>query len=353
MMKCGIMTFHRAINYGAVLQAYALRRFIIEKYNVTCDIVDYRAESIEKMYNYPRNSINPKVMLKKYVLACKKKKFNNFLNAKLQIGKSVSREQLPEESLKYDIMITGSDQVWGKNRIGIDHSYFLDFISDTSKKVSYAASMGTGSIEPEDEEQYRTLLETFSHISVREYEAKLSIERLLDRPVEESIDPTFLLSREEWQQIAPGKFKGKKYVLLYTLTNSGSLIKLARKVAEERNLEIYYITDSFRSEHGVRNLRGLGPEEWVDAFLHASYVITNSFHGTAFAIIFHIDFNSEVSKGISKRGTRITNLLENMGLQERLLNENIITDEVNFSKSDAEIEKRQKMAQDYLGSVLS
>ena len=352
-MRCGIMTFHRAINYGAVLQAYALRRFVIENYNVDCDVIDYRAESIEKMYAYPRFSINPKALVKKFLAAPKRKKFESFLYTKLQIGKSVTREQLEEESEKYDLIITGSDQVWGKSRIGVDHSYFLDFVADTEKKASYAASMGAGTIDAENSEKYRTLLETFAHISVREHEAKVSLEQLLHRPVEESIDPTLLLNREKWQRIVPGKFAGKKYVLIYMLTNSDSILSLARKIARERNLVIFNITDAYRSESGIRNLRGLGPEEWIDAFLNASYIVTNSFHGTAFAINFHVDFNTEVSKGISKRGTRITDLLKLAGLEDRLLDGEPVTDSIDFSSCDAELRKQRVKAQDYLRRILN
>ncbi len=351
-MKCGIITFHRAINYGAVLQAYALRSYIIKNFEVDCDVIDYRAESIESMYAYPHFSLNPKLLIKKMIEAPKRKKFSGFLHERICVGKSVTRDQLAEESKKYDMIITGSDQVWGKSRIGKDHSFFLDFVTDCSKKASYAASMGSGTIGEQDKESYRDMLQNFKYLSVREHEAKLSLEKLLSKHVEESIDPTLLLNREMWGAIAKNKVKSKRYMLVYTLTNSEMLLKLAKQVAAERDLEIYYITDALHSYPGIKNLKGLGPEEWVGAFMNASYIVTNSFHGTAFAINFHIDFNTEVSKGIAQRGARIIDLLKLVSLEKRLVNGNSETGAINFENCERVLEKQRHLSYLYLKQMM-
>lgn len=353
-MKCGIVTFHRAVNYGAVLQAYALRKYIIGKFNADCDVIDYRCRSIEDMYIVKGNLLNPKTAIKKIAADRKKRKFEKFIYNFLGIKASVEKSQLKDEGEKYDTVITGSDQVWGKSRIGKDHSYFLDFVKDNDKKVSYAASMGSGTIDPENSDIYESLLSGFKYISVRERQAKETISNLLNRDVEVSIDPTFLLNKQEWKNIAVNSVGNKKYLLIYTLTNSKTIIDTAKKIAAEKGLEIYYITDAFSSVNGIKNLRYLSPCEWVGAFMGASYVVTNSFHGTAFAINFNIDFNTEVSRGLSNRGARIYDLLDSVNMRDRLIdNGSFTSDSIDFSESNDVIESERKRSYLYLNKVLN
>lgn len=352
-MKCGIITFHRAVNYGAVLQAYALRQFIDSNYGVSCELIDYRCKSIEDMYTVKRNIANPKTVIKSIISGRKRKKFESFIYKNIAISQSLDKTDLADVSDNYDVIITGSDQVWGKSRVGKDETYFLDFVSNGEKKASYAASMGSGNIDDEYVERYRYLLQDFNFISLREHEAAATISKLLNRETSVSIDPTLLLKRDEWEKVASGKFKNKKYLLIYTLTESKSIIEHAKKVAKQYGLQIYNISDSYHSVKGIKNLRYLSPEDWVDAFLNASYVITNSFHGTAFSVNFGVDFNTEVSKGLEKRGTRITDLLEILNLEDRLLNASCVSGTINFSTVHSILDVQRQNSEAYLAKVLS
>lgn len=354
-MKCGIITFHRAVNYGGVLQAYALQEYINKNVGVDCEIIDYRCENIENMYKYRLSSYNPKAIVKylyKFPTNSKKKKlFNKFIKKYIKKGKSLQKSELKTDSDKYDVIITGSDQVWGQSRINVDHSYFLDFVKDSKKKASYAASFGTKEIRNSLEEEYRKLLGDFSHISVREKSGADIVKKLTDRTAEVSIDPTFLLDKEQWEKIASDNLKGKKYLLIYTLTNSKSVIDIARKIAKEKGLIIYNISDAVKEEKGIKNLKAISPEEWVGAFMNASYVVTNSFHGTAFSINFNKNFNAEVSSGIAARGNRITDLLDLLGLSDRLINDGENSTDIVYDDVNKVICEERKKSEDYLKKI--
>lgn len=346
------MTFHRAINYGAVLQAYALRRYIKDTFDIGCDVIDYRCADIESMYGYSGKRLSLKTGLKRMFSARKTKAFEDFLINEIEIGKSVQRSMLGNEADKYDIIITGSDQVWGSPRIGKDEAYFLDFVNAPAKKASYAASMGSGEIEERFKDKYKALLEDFAFLSVREQKAGASLYKLLGRQAEVSIDPTLLLRRKEWAAVASDRFKGNRYVLIYTLTDSPSVIAAAKRIADERRLKIYNISDSYHSEKGIRNLRFLSPGEWVGAFMNAEYIVTNSFHGTAFAINFNVDFNTEVTGAIKKRGTRITDILRLFGLENRLIEgSRFDSGKIDYMSANRVLVHEQNRSEAYLKSV--
>lgn len=349
--KCGIITFHRAINYGAVLQAFALRNYINKNFSVDCDVIDYRCESIENMYK-PSNSKNPKYIIKNFFGLKKQNKFMEFVNEKIGIKNPIKKSELASEGEKYDVLITGSDQVWGESRVGKDNSYFLDFVKESDKKVSYAASMGSESISEDKRELYRNLLSDFRMISTREESAAESLSELLGREVSVSLDPTLLLLKDEWRNIASDRFKNKNYLLIYTLTSSEKLIRFAKKTAKEKGLEIYYISDTFHHIKGVKILRCLSPEDWVAAFLNASYVVTNSFHGTAFSVNFNKDFNVEITAGLAQRGTRITDFLNLLGLQERLIGENTVCDKIDFTKINEILDIETEKSYKYLSEAI-
>lgn len=351
-MKCGIMTFHRAVNYGAVLQAYALQKFISESFDADCEIIDYRCQSIEAMYKVPLNKLNPLSVIKHYLCGRKQKAFNDFLDKYMEMSPSYSKSQLPNTVDNYDIIISGSDQVWGKSRVGKDESYFLDFVDEPKKKVSYAASVGSGKIEDGLKENYRELLNDFSFLGVREYEVAKSLEILLNRTVHTNLDPTLLLNKSQWETVASDRLKGKKYLLLYMLTNSQSIIDAARKLAKEKHLEIYNISDSFHNVKGIKNLRFLSPSEWVGAFMNASYVMTNSFHGTAFAINFKKDFNSEITKTLSQRGSRISCLLDTVGLSDRMMGDVLNTTSIDYGRVENSLVAERDKSISYLKDVI-
>lgn len=259
-MKIGIITFHRAVNYGAVLQAYALQT-MIQKLGADVEILDYRCSYLEDNYNPIKilgRASNIKgflgILVKVFPSAVKKKRsFDRFLKDHLNISKErYNRNSVYQSNQVYDIFITGSDQVWNYNHTNFDKSFFLNFVNDSSKKTAYAASLGFGSLPDKYVEEYRNLLSDFRAISVREKSAQQILKDILKKEVPVMPDPVFLLDKEEWDRIIPsGQTIKDKYILVYELMPSESLFKFALKLQHETGYKIIRISTKKQKMNNV------------------------------------------------------------------------------------------------------
>ena len=361
MKKIGIITFHRAINFGGVLQTYALHKYL-ENIGIESEVIDYRCEKIEQAYkpiqktgNIVKNSI--RLLTVTPLIYKKNLGFHNFIDKNIKLSKPLySKGDLNSIQDEYYSFITGSDQVFTYNWSGFDDAYFLNFVSDSSKKNSYAASFGTNSIPEEYVSRYKNYLNYFNKFSVREESAKAIINDLIGRNSDIHIDPTFLISKKEWKDICV-KVKHDNYLLLYTLgigNHVQELIDEAQRIAKERNLKILYINDKYyKSNNHIKYISGASPEYFVSLFDNANYVVTNSFHGTAFSIIMNKEFitSSNMPNGL---GTRIENILELLNLNDRdfgkcktaSTKKNIDWDDVNKN-----IEEQRNRSKEYLLSI--
>lgn len=334
-MKIGIITFHRAVNYGAVLQSYALCKKVRSFENVECKIIDYRSKFIENYYNSwylfaPRNWKR----LLSYILfngnlKPNKERLFGFLKRN-QCLNNKPIETLPElkdTELEFDRIISGSDQVWSPLAAGFDSAYFITFCCDNKKKGSYAASIGVSTIPESIENEYRIRLKGFNNYSVREKSAKDIIQKLFPNAnVTVDVDPTLLLSGDDWRKvislndIRPSIINNQKYVLVYCISPSDKLFDIAKKVAKDLGCEILYITDRWRSQSGVQNMRKVNIDEWLYLFDNAQYIVTDSFHGTAFSINLGKQFYTYQDIN-NKRSTRILSLLGDLQLEQRIISE--------------------------------
>ena len=327
-MNIGIITFHRAVNYGAVLQAYALCRAIREL-GFDCEIIDYRSLFIEEYYDF-KCLLKPKnwKRLISYILYNgnlfpDKDRFTAFLRDNHVLSKTrYSHDSLTETNQIYDCFITGSDQVWNYAAAGFDKSYFLDFVLQEEKKNSYAASFGFETIPQALEDTYRNLLRSFSHISVREETGKKIVQSLVDKDVTVDLDPTLLLTADMWHEAAAGTEKTEltkknDYVLLYMIGEDKNIIRIARRIAKDKKTDVLYITDRWRDHIGITNLRKVSVNAWLELINGAKYVITNSFHGTVFSILFNKQFAVIQNKKLQNKSSRIQTLLSALQLQER------------------------------------
>ena len=202
-MKVGIITFHRAINYGAILQAYALKKKIDELGNVTkvIDYVNLKEEKACKIIN--TNSLKSFIgsLLKFRFKKRKDIKFVDFRKKYLNLTPVVgTKGALKELNAQFNVFITGSDQVWNYNIIGGDMTYLLDFANE-GKKNSYAASFGVINIEEKYKRQYSDLLNSFTNIAVREDAGAKIIRELCHKEVPVVLDPTLLLDAFEWMRL--------------------------------------------------------------------------------------------------------------------------------------------------------
>lgn len=328
-MKVGILTFHNAHNWGAALQLYALKEYlkdlghevkvinyrnpIIDSNYVKNPVIKLRRKDWKGILIYLYEKINLEYGKKSY-----KEKWNKFNNFEKQMLDNDTTEYTKEDlqNLDIDTFICGSDQIWNPNLTGgLDEVYFCNFETN-AKKISYAASMGIKELKPDDENIFKDYINRFDNISVREESLKQYIKKVTDMDVTTVIDPTLLLDVEKYDKIAV-KPKEEKYLFLYTLIENKSLYEIAQKIAKERNLKIIELTYSKKIEKLLHNeIANIGPEEFLGYIKYADCVITNSFHGTIFSMLFQKDFYT-INAG--KVNSRIENVLNIAQIPERCI----------------------------------
>lgn len=316
-MKIGTLTYHFIPNYGAILQAYALWKFL-KSQGYDAEIIDYRLPVLVKfylreLYLIRKSQFNP-YFLSSLVRAWKIRRFIAD-KAKLSPSKTHLQDEVKDKFGKaYDVVICGSDEIWKfKGLQGYDPSYFLDFVDETKTgKISYAATFGnTGSLDNRQEE-ISHLINRFHNISVRDSNSLRLIAEECGRKAEKVLDPTFLVSYED--VLLPPSIQ-EKYLLIYNdnpLTPAQE--QFIKVIARAKGLRI--ISIGYFNQIAERNFLGLGPQEWLGYFQNASYTITNFFHGTVFSIIFRRSFSVLVNK---YKTAKVSDLLGFFGLEERIL----------------------------------
>lgn len=227
-----------------------------------------------------------------------------------------SNDELKRNIPKADIFIAGSDQIWNPVlENGKDPAFFLDFVPDDKRKIAYAASFSVDNIPVELKKQVAFYLKRFDAISVRESSAVTIVHDLGINNVEHVLDPVFLLDRCQWKQIIKRKQK-EKYVLVYDFDKNPYIKQCAINFAKQNNCKVYSV---LKSDYADKSFHNYGPDEFVGLVAGAECVVSNSFHATAFSIIFHTPFyvfNREW--GIN---SRMRDLVEACGIQSRLISE--------------------------------
>ncbi|EGQ7866054.1 polysaccharide pyruvyl transferase family protein [Vibrio parahaemolyticus] len=323
MKKIGILTIHSVYNYGAMLQAYALFKFLSEK-NHNVEVIDYRPYSICRNYEFYWKDvlINPKralSIIKQNLLHGSK-----FANFKLFLTKDIKTSECRYNNFddlknhKYDVLITGSDQIWNPYITGFDESFLLSF--DTkSEKMAYSSSFGVSEIPDNWKHKVKNSLSYFSTIGVRENSGKKILDGILPfKDVESVLDPVFLLPKAFWEKEASHVITPQdKFLLVYTLEVNDNIIKYAKDIARDKSLKIVTL-HPFKADYDFADicLNTAGPKEFLSLILNATFIVTNSFHGTAFSIIFEKEFSCVLH---SKTGTRMLNLFENFSMEEKKL----------------------------------
>lgn len=330
MKKIGILTFQESYNFGAVLQAYALQTKLKEL-NYKVEIINYHSKYKEKMYSgkYDKNKSllsNINTIISFPLQNGRKKKVNDFKKRNLNITSSVfeSYEQLKEYSKKFDYIICGSDQVWNYNNTGYDERYLLDFVESEDKKVAYAASMGVSDIGPKEVDFYYNNLINFQKISVRERTASKLLKNIIKRDVPVVLDPCLLLESKDWEKLIVKNNKiNYNYIFVYYVHYSKELISYAKKLSKETKLPVIISSRTIRElKDGFKN-RNLSVEDFITTVKNAQYVITNSFHGTVFSIIFNkkfIVFTNNRNK--ANTNSRLLDLLNTLNLEDRIYKKN-------------------------------
>lgn len=361
MKRIGVITFHRAINYGAVLQTYGLIT-TINTMAPGCKVIDYRGKCLENHYKpiyLPKNKNKLKSFVKcviKYPITVKRRKvFSQFVSKYIPVTEEIYDENtIGQANAQFDSYITGSDQVWSPKTVGFDPVYFLTFARE-QRKNSYAASFGIQEIPKNLQEEYKKRLSGYRHISVREESAMPIIRDLLpgSKP-ERHIDPSLLLNAPQWEKLAAVP-KDRNYVLLFTVNMPQKLISFARSLAAVKGIKIIYINDKpIFCEKGIVYRRTASPEEFLGLIKYADYVVTNSFHGTAFSINFKKNFYVELDTK-SGRNTRAESLLRILDIDGREVTEDIyngIDSEIDWSHVEQVLGKEREKALQYLKCII-
>lgn len=358
----GIMTFHRADNYGALLQAYALKR-TLRNLDVHPYVINYKCPAIESTYSFfsQMENFGIKWILRKAVkLICLpaiiliRRKFNKFRNEYLHNTDDYSPQNINHAD--FDIYISGSDQVFNPQITGFDSNYFLDFVKDKRKCFSYAASFGLeySELGRKEIDFFHKMLHNFAKISVREKEGISIIEKT--RPGKEcfqSLDPVLLLNSREWEEITVLP-KKKGYVLMYLMNYDDKIINYARELAKAKKLRLILISHKLdlKRRPGIKKITPT-PQEFLGYFINADYVITNSFHGTAISTMFNKAFFTDMSES-RKTNPRLMNFLELTGLTGRLI-DNIGTDydaAPDWQTANAALAREKAKSLDYLKEIV-
>jgi polysaccharide pyruvyl transferase WcaK-like protein len=359
-MKIGILTYHRAHNYGAMLQAYALRTYLHNQGH-DVEFIDYWPDSHNKQYTLFKpirgkslyfkilNIISDSVTLIRRTI--RMNKFNNFRKKHLGINDSIKYTTNKEPIIeRYDCVVVGSDQIWrtqeyeGKH-VGIDPMYLCTNIPNTTRCISYAASMGIISLTSADEHVIRTSLKNFNTILVRENSLKQLVESL-GYSAHVVLDPTLLLTKQQWNQLIPShRYSQKPYVLFYELMPSQEALAFAKKKALSLNCELLIMDSIIHTLPRKNHISYASPIEFMHAIRDAEFVIATSFHGTAFSIIFEKQF---ITIGLKKNADRVKTLLQQVGITEQYQDQPIETSKINYKEVNTTLQTIRQHSQQLL-----
>lgn len=323
-MKIGIITYHRSQNYGAQLQAYA-SRMALNKMGYEADVLDCNTIGDAPLFEWHFHSLRAIIGSFKYnllrLLFDRKriKRFRNFSENMIGISSPcLSQEDLRKKVEELDYVITGSDQVWNPQICEGQTCFFLDFPIKSWKKIAYAPSFGVSDYTQAEVEKYIPLIEDIKHLSVREERGREIIKKYTGRNAKIVVDPTMLLTKEDWNKITKSS-KYKKYIFYFTILDEQSgTDALVKQIAKERNLEIVRI-GGVRDilEKDYVNARESGPQEFLGLVRDADFVVTSSFHGTVFSILFEKQFLCVLNN--NNRNSRMETLTNFLGLSNRLV----------------------------------
>lgn len=349
-MKIALITIHRVNNYGAVLQAYATK-IALSKYGEVSTI-DYNNRHLSQHLDLVRfaPSIHGFKMFAHDILRLRNrtkmlKSFRDFITSNMNLTKPYSAQELIDgKASGYDLYVSGSDQIWNPIIVSpnttIDPIFFLSFVEKNVNKIAYASSIGNYNFNDSEKIVVNDLLSSYNYISTRESGGKKKLEEIIPKKeIYHVVDPTLLLSRKEWLNVFNLKEKEpkEKYILVYSVPRTELLKNAVKYYSEKLNLKVIVIDSMLIPVTRIgEHIKDAGPKEFIELYSNASFVISDSFHGTCFATIFAKPFASVVSKVRSSRVVSLLNLLD--------LNDRLIYDESDFSnlKLDIDVNKLEK-----------
>lgn len=330
MSKIAIITFGYSQNLGALLQAYALSEYITTLGH-ECKIIKFREfdqRPFETIKGIP-DAISDIVLFGE----CKRKmqKINVFRAKYLPFTERcyLSASEMDELNEQFDCFIAGSDQIWNVHR-GIIDEFFLSFVNSERRKVSYAASFGLTKLPEEYISGVREGLLRFDSISIREATGVKLAEELTGRKYLQAVDPVFLKSKEEWEELCTDCLVKEKYIFVYPTQITPILKEVVRKAKKELGYKVYSLFYFVGVDKVVKDA---DPIDFITYIRDAELIIGSSFHATAFSVIFQKNLRVIPH---STTGSRVVDLMDNLGLREKcVIFDSTSTNYVSVDYSDA------------------
>ncbi len=367
-MKICTITCHDVYNHGASLQAFALMKYL-QNCGHEVEIIDYKPDYLSNHYNllsinnprWNRNMLYKSIYLslkipERLLSLRRKRSFDKFKSKYLKITKRkyCSNNDLKDDLPPADAYICGSDQIWNSlHRNGRDPAFYLDFAPESSIKLSYAASFATDSILDEYRAMIKERVAKLDGISVRERSGLEILQGLDIRDAVNVVDPVFLLDREDWDCIGRRQFN-EKYILVYDFDNSNLIKNIAEAISKEKGYRIYSI-NSGKLRYANRYFHYDAPDVFVSLIRDAQFVLSNSFHAAVLSIIFKKNF--AIVNRTESINTRMRDLLEDLGLEERLINVKYsvqdLLKEIEYRDSFKILKEKIILSKEYLEEVLS
>lgn len=327
-MDIKVITRHAPFNYGSLLQSIATIK-MIQRLGHECSIIDYIRDdeyglksilvSLDNKKEW-NNSLFKRLL---YIMLRYPEEYwaqRKFERMRAKYVKMTTRYRSINElsTLKADIFMTGSDQVWGPVlKKNYDEAYFLSFIDSGAKKVAYAASFGRTEFNDQIISTYKELLSEYTAITVRENTAVNLLCQMNIACTGQVLDPTLLLTGDEWAGFIDKNIPGK-YILVYQLHNNKALSDYAKRFAQKLGLPLLRISPSFHQlMWGGKFVYLPRMEKFLSYIKNCTYLVTDSFHGTAFALNFNRQFIEILPN--NKTGSRNQSILELTGLENRIL----------------------------------
>lgn len=323
-MKIGTLTTHMSDNYGAVLQAYALSTYIGER--ADCEIINYYPDYLRAAYHGRKKISGLKSLVNAVFQSLyagkrrrRSRRFTAFREQHMRLSSLCrTRADLVAAAPAYDAIVAGSDQIWNPDIHGFDENFFLTFCPDTVQKNGYAPSFGISSLSEGQAAEVKRRCEGFAHLAFREESGVRIAAEVLGRECPLVLDPVFLLSADHWRKLKAADAPTGKYVLCYFLSDPRGSVEAMCKRFQKDGYTVYSIGFSARDMvNGAKKVYDLGPAEFLAYIDNASYILTDSFHATAFSILFGKNFYTRVDGKNAKRADRVISLLKACGLEGR------------------------------------
>lgn len=379
-MKIAVLTMPLNYNYGGILQAFALKE-ILQSLGNEVTLINRRSNRNQTLIDIAsliknsilRRKLRPDLFLNRKTINYIKKNNTDFIENKIQNWTNpivTNRGMLQLNNMGFDAFIVGSDQCWRPKNTNFLRNYFLDFAKHNKqvKRMSYAISFGVLSWEFTDKEtkQCKELLRLFDAISVRENDAINMVSRYFGRDdAKHHLDPTMLLPVENYIKLINSQIPDipDGDLHCYVLDEKQEITILIEEIEKKLGLKAFQTLPRKRhtkekiNQHNIEDFVYPGPIAWLRGFQKAKFVITDSFHGTVFSILFNKPF---IAIGNKKRGlSRFESLLEKFGLQEKLVTDinnynlqSLITNEIDWSKVNEILQKEKHQALSYLNDNL-